>query len=207
MRPGKRYFNMPSRNKQMEEGFILEVGERIFTNEGKPATIIYVANPREFYPIGLLLDEPDENGHKNTRVAASEIKPQIEAHTEVAPAEPKPLKRFVAEVNKRRNGYTIGTRFVVSERDHNNYFHVYLMDRPNNGPVGSYVTDFFKIITPFEEQAIKPQETAQIKELKINEPNIPKVDKKATGAKKRSKNKELSSVPDGQMSIFDILEG
>lgn len=186
----------------------MKVGERIFTNEGKPATIIYIADPREFYPIGLELDEPDENGHKHTRIAANEISTEIEEITpEITTLEQKPLKRFVAEVNKRRIGYNVGERFIVSERDHNNYFHVYLMKRPNNGPIGSYITDFFKIITPFEEQAIKPQETAQIKELKIDEPNIQKIDKKATGAKKRSKKSDLQSVPDGQMSIFDILEG
>lgn len=188
--------------------FTLKVGERIFTNEGKPATIIYIADPREFYPFGLELDEPDENGHKYTRIAANEISTQIE---EIAPKnttlEQKPLKRFVAEVNKRRIGYNVGERFIVSERDHNNYFHVYLMQRPDNGPIGSYITDFFKIITPFEEHAIEPQETAQIDRVKITVTNIRPSNKKPTAAKETGKERKEKSAPDGQMDIFEFMEG
>lgn len=116
-------------------------------------------------------------------------------------------KRFVAVVSRWRNGYRIGDEFIISERDENNYFHVYLKDRPNKGPVGSYITDFFQIIEPYNEPEIElepvKQKPAIVKEIEPKPlPNPPKVLPKAEKVKRKP---EKPKKPE-QMNIFDFLE-
>jgi hypothetical protein len=141
----------------------------------------------------------------------------------------EPNQRFVARVAKWRNGYRMGDEFIISRPGPNGYYHVYLKERPNKGPVGSYITDFFEIIGPYKEDAAKRPKTPQIEEQPPpgtntlpevkpaeNEPEIePKV--KITGVwikkekPKKEKAKKLTKVEqmeaEGQLNLFDFMEG
>jgi hypothetical protein len=122
------------------------------------------------------------------------------------------LKRYVAQVAKYRNGYRIGDLFIISEKEANGYYHVYLKDRPAGGPVGSYITNFFEIITEYDEieKKIKGVQTPERPKIEaqpieaaipLQEPEKPKIESQA----KPGKQKKQKGVPDGQMDIFDFL--
>lgn len=68
--------------------------------------------------------------------------------------EEKP-KRFVARVSSLRGWYAIGDEYIITEKDHTGYFHVYSKKRPHGCPLGSYLDNFFEIIEPFDEKGMK----------------------------------------------------
>ncbi len=105
------------------------------------------------------------------------------------------LKRFVAKVSKNYTWYTLGDEYIITEKDHNGYFHVYMKNRPHRGgPIGSYLNNFFEIIEPFNEE----KSTAT---LNISQESALKVGKVVS--------KTVSDVPKkaeecGQLSLFDL---
>lgn len=61
-------------------------------------------------------------------------------------------KRFIARVSSLRGWYAIGDEYIITEKDHTGYFHVYSKKRPHGCPLGSYLDNFFEIIEPFDEK-------------------------------------------------------
>lgn len=120
-------------------------------------------------------------------------------------AEPQPSRRrFVAKVSRCRSWYTLGDEYIITEKDHNGYFHVYLKEKPHKGPIGSYLNNFFEIIAPFnEEETRKDVEVSEIATLK-NEamstlvPDTPKKSKKLTKAEKLEES--------GQLNLFYFMD-
>lgn len=125
------------------------------------------------------------------------------------------LKRFVAKVAKHRNGYRIGDLFIISEKGPNGYYHVYLKDMPAKGPVGSYITNFFEIITDYDElikpmagkTPERPKLEAQPKTAAIPLPIPEKAEEKAAAQPSKAKKQKATKEPEGQLNIFDFLEG
>lgn len=104
------------------------------------------------------------------------------------------LKRFVARVSKNYTWYTLGDEYIITEKDHNGYFHVYLMNGKNGGaPIGSYLNNFFEIIKPFNEG----ENTAS---LKISQEKALKTGKRAIETLPDSPKKVEECV---QLSLFD----
>jgi len=46
--------------------------------------------------------------------------------------------------------YLIGEEYIITEPRENGYYSVFLKSRPNHGPVGSYRSNYFEIIEPYE---------------------------------------------------------
>lgn len=103
-------------------------------------------------------------------------------------AEPRQnLKRFVAKVSKNYTWYTLGDEYIITEKDHNGYFHVYMKNRPHKGgPIGSYLDNFFEIIEPFNEVA---------------------VEKSLLPVRKQKLNPKEEPIILGQMNLFDFIDG
>lgn len=125
---------------------MITVGEKVYVKtplfEGM-AIVDYIAPEKdgELFPIQVVLDQPDTNGHKVLRVNKYEIThPALTTH----------LKRFLARVVESKYSYTVGDEYVISEPRADGFYSVYLTSRPDHGPVGSYVTNFFEIIKPIE---------------------------------------------------------
>lgn len=124
----------------------MQIGDRVYVEtplfEGM-ATIDYIAPAQdgELYPIQVELDNPDINGHKLFRVSKHDIKKQ----------QPKKhLQKYLARVIKPNRSFTVGEEYVISEPRADGYYSVYLTNRPDHAPVGSYLTNYFEIIRPFE---------------------------------------------------------
>lgn len=135
--------------------------------------------------------------------------------------QPKKLKRFVAIVSRRYSWYTIGDEYVITEKDHNGYFHVYNKKKPHRGPIGSYLNSFFDIVAPFAEaQAAILEAEATASVIVPVEPDKPEIQeagqpgmvitritiKKAKP--KKEKPKKLTRAEqleeNGQMNLFDF---
>lgn len=126
----------------------------------------------------------------------------------IVPIKPQ---RYIAVISKYRNGYNMGDNFIISDPGPNGYYHVYLMDRPNGSPIGSYITNFFEIIGPYKEDkmevAIKPPERTKLKAL-ISPVINPLLDEEKPEKQATVKPKKVKqAIPVGQMDIFDFLEG
>lgn len=62
-------------------------------------------------------------------------------------------RKFLARVNDGRNyNYRIGDEYIISEPRADGYYSVYLKSRPDHAPVGSYITNFFEVVAPFEAE-------------------------------------------------------
>lgn len=125
----------------------MKIGARVFAENEQVegfGSIIYIASSKEFFPVQIELEKGDDSGHKIYRFAWDNVK-------EVERTKPK---RYIAEVNKRRQNYRIGDNFIITDKKENGYYDVYMREYPNKGPVGSYVTNFFKKIEPFIEPKI-----------------------------------------------------
>ncbi len=46
--------------------------------------------------------------------------------------------------------YMVGEEYVITEPKVNGYYSVFLKSRPNHGPIGSYRSNYFEIIEPYE---------------------------------------------------------
>lgn len=60
------------------------------------------------------------------------------------------LKHFVARVSEKHTWFTVGDEYIITEKDHSGYIHVYSKKSFHLGPIGSYLSDFFEVIEPFE---------------------------------------------------------
>jgi hypothetical protein len=139
-----------------------------------------------------------------------EERPPLCRH-EVSPFKPQ---RYVAEVARQIIGYRVGDRYIVTDKGPNGYFHVYLMERPNKAPIGSYDADFLKIIGPYDGEnkviPFKRPERPKLEEepapalIPSKEAATPKIEPE-TRSKQGKKKKD--DMPAGQMNIFDFLEG
>lgn len=182
----------------------MEKGDRIYVEAflfSGHATVTYIApaKNREIFPIQIELDDPDENGHKVFRVNKDDIKEPKMTEQSIAK---ETLKRYIAVVNKKRMGFIFGERYIISEKNKRGYYHVYLANRPNDCPIGSYCSDFFKIISPYQEQkvidVVRTSEHSEFKAIErkvIN--NTPKGNK---GVKRKQKSGESE-----QLNMFDLL--
>lgn len=108
-----------------------------------------------------------------------------EFFTLVAEKKPK-LKRFIARVTRNRSWYTVGDEYIITEKDHTGYFHVYFKDIPSKPPIGSYLDSFFEVIEPFNEAEGE-------KLVHISKPQ------------KEERREDTTSF--GQMNLFDFIDG
>lgn len=106
------------------------------------------------------------------------------------------LRRFVARVSRSYNWYTLGDEYIITEKDHNGYFHVYLKNKPYKGPIGSYLNSFFEIIEPFNEA-----ETA--KALKSSQTDVLKVEMGGSTTVPDTSGKLKECV---QLNLFDFID-
>lgn len=61
------------------------------------------------------------------------------------------LKKYLARVVKPPSHfYRVGEEYIITEKSENGYYSVFLKSRPDHAPVGSYLTECFEIITPYE---------------------------------------------------------
>lgn len=121
-------------------------------------------------------------------------------------------QRFIARVAKWRAGYNVGDEFIISDPGPNGYFNVYLMD---GRIIGSYITNFFEVIGPYEEQKNnvpikRPEMPNFTKELPpvalpLPEAIAPKFEPKPEPKRPKNKLDQLEAA--GQLNIFDFLEG
>ena len=190
----------------------MKVGERVaveaqhISGTGK---IVHIA-PGEIWPVQVELDEPIDGSHRMTRVAMAEIKPADE--------------KYLAEVIKPRLGYRLGDRYLVGPasvlKDH---FNVYLL---NGRLIGTYKDMFLeKAHSDARDDVLEKSNTntpVKAKEGR-SEPKKPKKrrititykPKKETvvdatekiKAKKRKKTFAEEMEEEGQINIFDLLEG
>lgn len=178
------------------------------------ATVQHVI-PGEMYPIQVELEKPDENGQSIQRIKADEI-----VRDSTPKVEPQ---RYIAKVNKYRNGYTIGDKYIVGQSKNSEYFNVYLMD---GRIIGSYIHDFFEKIEPYTEpvktvtKEPKPIPKEPIEPVEIIEPVvngrvtidkdgkqqmvITSIQLKKEKPTKPKKKKQEVEIP-GQMTMFDFL--
>ncbi|WP_431810829.1 hypothetical protein [Lysinibacillus capsici] len=81
------------------------------------------------------------------------------------------LKKYLARVIKPPSHfYRVGEEYIVTDPSENGYYSVFLKSRPDCAPVGSYLTECFDIIGPFEliEEPVQKQKNETeivIKEL------------------------------------------
>lgn len=178
----------------------MKVGQRVFVDTplfSGVGVVNYIASSKEIYPIQVELDEPSFDGHKLKRVAANEIKP-IE--------QPQRRKKFLAEVNKNRLGYIIGERYIITEKDADGYYAVYLVKRPDHAPVGSYKSNFFKILLPFDEE-VAEKRTEHTKFTVLPDKSNKKTFKEENATEGKIKPNKRMKKKDLQMTIFEFLEG
>jgi len=111
------------------------------------------------------------------------------------PANLWPLKRrYIAEVSSKRAAYRLEERFIIGPAKNEPYFNVYLLDNPERGPIGSYIHNFFNILEPYEESAIKPDP----KPIELPQENP--IAKTIPGTQKPKKMAEFE-----QLSIFEFI--
>ena len=190
----------------------MKVGERVavesrhISGTGK---IVHIA-PGEIWPVQVEFDDPIDGSHRMTRVAMAEIKPADE--------------KYLAEVIKPRLGYRLGDRYLVGPanvlKDH---FNVYLM---NGRLIGTYKDMFLeKVDSNGRRNVLEKSDTNTPVEAKEghSEPKkhkkrcitITHKPKKETvidarekiKEKKRKKTFAEAMEEEGQMNIFDLLEG
>lgn len=171
----------------------MEIGARVMVSTDQfdgVGSIMYIAAASDIYPVQVELDDADDDGHKVKRFAFDEVKEQEQEQQE------KP-QRWLARVSWPRSGYIVGREFIIGPAKDEPYFNVYLKDKPNNGPVGSYIKDFFEKIEPFKEPQtaqIKPVEVKRINTLTITKTieDEPKIKQKEASKEKGIKHEQLS---------------
>jgi len=61
-----------------------------------------------------------------------------------------PSKYLARVVKQPSHFYRIGEEYIITDSKANGYYSVFLTSRPNHGPVGSYKSNYFEIIEPYE---------------------------------------------------------
>ncbi len=61
-----------------------------------------------------------------------------------------PSKYLARVVKMPSHFYRIGEEYIITDSKANGYYSVFLTSRPNHGPVGSYRSNYFEIIEPYE---------------------------------------------------------
>ena len=129
-------------------------------------------------------------------------------------AEPQSsCRRFVARVSSRYGWYTLGDEYIITEKDHNGYIHVYLKGKPHKGPIGSYLNSFFEIIAPFNEAetAKSLQKPEKLSKKKMGQPGIVITHIAIKRAKPiKEKPEKLTKAEkleeSGQLNLFDFMD-
>lgn len=202
---------------------MVTIGSRVFVRNDQFegfGVVEYVAHHGELFPVQMKMERPDENGHKIKRVAFKEIQAE---HKVYVVNDPKPLiqslinnpPRQVAIVNRYRNGYKVGDKYIVGPSQDEKYFNVYLFDKPNQGPIGSYMNDFLEIIGPYEEEKtaipLKATKQAEIEAIEPEGIFVSTIEEKPDVGQvveqikvdKKTKAKEDA----GQLNMFEFMEG
>ncbi|MCT6925289.1 hypothetical protein [Metasolibacillus sp.] len=77
--------------------------------------------------------------------------------------------KFLAKVVQALHHFAVGDEYVISDPRADSYYSVYLKSRPDHAPVGSYITNFFEIVAPFE---MEPQMVDSVHDLTKNERKV-----------------------------------
>ncbi|WP_025727734.1 hypothetical protein [Heyndrickxia ginsengihumi] len=114
------------------------------------------------------------------------------------------IQRFVAVVNRPRNGYRVGDKFLIGPSKYEPYFNVFLYDYPERGPIGSYIQNFFEILEPYIEPEKLKLETKQvdsvIHHVEVQKPHSE--ENKKPQRRKLNTYEQLEKA--GQLSLFEV---
>lgn len=118
-------------------------------------------DPKEFYGIQVILDEPDQEGHRLKRVAKYEIVTPPMTNRDVLDFENKDTRFKAISII---DGYNLRTNkaFIVGPTTRNMGTHCFYYDIQTKNCLGCTLIANFKDFTPYEETQ---QEEAEILEL------------------------------------------